>query len=262
VGRLRKELDRQGVGNNTFLIYMADNGRPFPRCKTRLYDSGIKSPLIIACPGTVDPGICKSLVSVNIDLGPTILELAGVQKSPRMQGVSLTRLLTDPAAKVRDVVFSEQNWHVMQAHQRMVRRGKYLYIRNAYPERQAMCVEAAPKFPAGKELWDAHAVGKLNQDQMDIFLVPRPAEELYDVESDPHQLKNLTTDDQFAGQTSELRSILDRWTGETRDSIPSDPTPDREDAYGNRNKGFRYRVQPGVEVGSLQTNEPGPVLLN
>ncbi len=262
VGRLRDELKRQEIEDNTYIIYMADNGRPFPRCKTRVYDSGVKSPLIIACPGKIDPAICQSLVSINIDLGPTILELAGVEKSPRLQGVSFTKLLRDPQAKVRDVVFSEHNWHVMQAHERMVRRGKYVYIRNAYPDLQSMCVEAAPKFPAGKDLWDAHTAGTLNQHQQDIFLVPRPAEELYDVDVDPHQLTNLATEDDFVVQTSELRAILDRWTAETKDSISTDPTPDREDAFGKKNRGWRHRVQPGVEVGSLETNDPGPVLLN
>jgi arylsulfatase len=144
----------------------------------------------------------------------------------------------------------------------MVRRGKYVYIRNAYPELQSMCVEAAPKFPAGKDLWDAHAAGTLNENQRDIFLVPRPAEELYDIEVDPDQLKNLAGEDDFVVQTSELRSILDRWTAETKDSISTDPTPDREDAYGKKHPGFKPRIQPGVEVGSLETNQPGPVLLN
>lgn len=262
VGRLRDELVRQGIDGSTYIIYMADNGRPFPRCKTRVYDSGVKSPLIIACPGKIKPAVSQSLVSVNLDLGPTILQLAGVEKSPRMQGVSLTRLLADPQAKVRDVVFSEHNWHVMQAHQRMVRQGNYLYIRNAYPELQAMCVEAAPKFPAGKDLWDAHNAGTLNEFQKDIFLAPRPAEELFDVDADPHQLKNLAADDQYAAKTSQLRSILDRWTSQTRDSISTDPTPDRENAQGKKYPGWRHRIQPGIEAGSLKTNHPGPVLIS
>ena len=261
VGKLREELRRQKIEDNTFIIYMSDNGRPFPRCKTRVYDSGVKSPLIIACSNQVQPGICDSLVSVNIDLPPTILELAGVERVPRLQGVSMTKLLSDPTAKIRDVVFSEHNWHVMQAHERMVRRRNYLYVRNAYPEFQSMCVEAAPKFPAGRDLWDAHAAGELNEFQQDLFLVPRPAEELFDVVADPHQLKNLAMDANFANQTSEMRAILDEWTRETKDSIPENPTTDRETAQGKKHPGWRHREQPGVKIGSIETNQPGPVLL-
>ena len=77
VGALRAELERQGIERETYLIFVSDNGRPFPRCKTRLYDSGIKTPLIVFRPGRVRPGRSASLVSA-IDLAPTILELAGV----------------------------------------------------------------------------------------------------------------------------------------------------------------------------------------
>ncbi len=259
VGKLHDELERQGIAGNTYLIYMSDNGRPFPRCKTRLYDSGIKSPLIIDCPGKIKPAVSKSLVSVNIDLGPTILDLAGIDRSPRMQGVSLKPIFSDPDAVVRDFVFSEHNWHVMQANERSVREGKYLYIKNNYPELQSMCVESAPEFPAGRDLWDAHAAGTLTKDQGDIFLVPRPREELYDVVADPHQLKNLATQAAFGSQVAALSKRLDQWSEQTKDSISTDPTPDRQTARGKKHPGWRHRIQPGVEAGSIETNASGPI---
>ncbi|NND98419.1 MAG: sulfatase [Pirellulaceae bacterium] len=258
-GKLREALEQQGIAGNTYLIYMSDNGRPFPRCKTRLYDSGVKSPLIIYSPGNVQPGVSQSLISVNLDIGPTILDLAGVERSERLQGVSMRPLLQDTDATIRDFVFSEHNWHVMQANERMVRHGKYMYIRNAYPELQSMCVEAAPKFPAGQDLWDAHAAGTLKQHQGDIFLVPRPAEELYDVQHDPHQLKNLAGEAAFASQANQLRKLLDQWATETKDSISTDPTPDRETARGKKYPGWRHRIQPGVEIGSIDVNAKGPI---
>ncbi|MGB7345124.1 MAG: sulfatase, partial [Pirellulaceae bacterium] len=257
-GKLREELDNQGITGDTYLIYMSDNGRPFPRCKTRLYDSGIKSPLIIFCPGKIKPAVSQSLVSVNIDIGPTILELAGVDKSPRMQGVSLTPLFSDADATVRDYVFSEHNWHVMQANERSVRHGKYLYIKNNYPQLQSMCVESAPAFPAGHDLWNAHAAGTLTKDQRDIFLVPRPTQELYDVIADPHQLKNLATEAAFGSQVADLDKLLNQWTAETKDSISTDPTPDRQTAKGKKHPHWRHRVQPGVEAGSIEVNAAGP----
>jgi arylsulfatase len=176
-----------------------------------------------------------------------------------MQGVSLVPLLSDPSSSVRDYVFAEQNWHVMQAHQRMVRHGRFVYIRNAYPQLQAMCVEAAPKFPAGQELWEAHRRRKLNQHQRDIFTIPRPMEELYDVGADPYQLENLASSRSHGHRLGQLRSILDRWIAETKDSIPSEPTGDREDIDGNKYPGWKPGIQPGVEAGSMETNDPGPI---
>ncbi|QDT13264.1 sulfatase [Planctomycetes bacterium K23_9] len=258
-GKLREELENQGIVGDTYVIYMSDNGRPFPRCKTRLYDSGVKSPLIIFCPGKIKPSVSTSLVSVNVDLGPTILELAGLDKSPRLQGVSLLPTFADANANVRDYVFSEHNWHVMQANERMVRQGKYLFIKNNYPSLQSMCVESAPAFPAGRDLWDAHAAGTLTKDQGDIFLVPRPAHELYDVTADPDQLKNLANEAAFASQVSELSKVLDDWSTQTKDSISSDPTPDRQTARGKKHAGWRHRIQPGVEAGSVEVDAAGPI---
>ena len=63
---------------------------------------GVKSPLIIACPGKITPGVSESLVSVNIDLGPTSLELAGLKKSPRLQGVSITKLFDEISPRFAD----------------------------------------------------------------------------------------------------------------------------------------------------------------
>ena len=136
VGRIRAEIERQGIADSTYLVFCSDNGRPFPRCKTRLYDSGIKTPLIVWCPGEVKPGRTDSLISV-IDLAPTFLELAGVPGDKRLQGVSLTKVFDDPAATVRDYAFAERNWHVYAAHERMVRCGDWLYIRNAFPQAQS-----------------------------------------------------------------------------------------------------------------------------
>jgi len=135
VGVVVEELRRQGVLDDTCILFMADNGRPFPRCKTRLYDSGIKTPLIVHWPnGSVKPGsVCTSLVSA-IDIAPTILNLAGLESPPSFQGVSMAALLTNPEKSIRQYVFAEHNWHGQIAHERMVRRGDYVYIRNAHPQ--------------------------------------------------------------------------------------------------------------------------------
>jgi len=83
VGLVVEELRRQGVLDGTCIMFMADNGRPFPRCKTQLYDNGIKAPFVVRWPdGFVKPGsVCNSLASV-IDIAPTVLDLAGLKPPP------------------------------------------------------------------------------------------------------------------------------------------------------------------------------------
>ena len=258
VGKLRAELKKQNIEGDTYVIYLADNGRPFPRDKVRLYNSGIKTPLIITCPGKLEPGVSKSLVS-SIDIGPTILELSGVKKSPQMQGVSFLSVLKDPNAVIRDYVFAEHNWHVHQAHERMVRSGPWLYIRNAWPHLQSMCVEQAPKFPAAKALWDAEKAGKLKTHQRDIFLKPRPAQELYHVGKDPFQLDNVAADESNADILKKLDAALDQWVEQTGDTVPVNPTNDREDAYGKKNPLHKRGTMPGDEKESTKINHPGPI---
>lgn len=264
IGNVVEELKRQGVAENTYIIFTADNGRPFPRCKTRLYDSGVRTPFIVWRPGTIQPGPTQSMISV-IDLAPTLLQLAGVPLDPRLQGVSIEPILANPAATVRDYAFSEHNWHVGQAHERSVRDGRWLYIRNAYPEIRSECVESGPEFPAGKELWDYHAAGKLNADQGDIFLQPRPIEELYDVQADPHQLHNLAATD--AGQSTnvatltKLRGLVDQWTAETGDTVPKNPTPGVPVTGRGQgmNVGFEHLELPGEAKNASSINASGPV---
>jgi N-sulfoglucosamine sulfohydrolase len=262
VGRVTEELRQQGVLDNTVIIVMADNGRPFPRCKTRLYDSGIKTPLIVHCPARAQPGVTASLVSA-IDIAATVLDLAGLEKDERIQGVSFAPLLSDHRAVTRGVAFAEHNWHVYRNHERMVRTGEWLYIRNNLPNQQNLCVEAYMG-GAGKELWAAHAAGTLSDAQKGIFLNPSPAEELYHVGRDPDQLRNLAAVPENEPVLQRMRLLLRQWTEETGDTLPANPTPDRDAPPGQppKNKqAFRRGEMPGEATGAVRINHPGPVRL-
>ncbi len=257
-GKIREELERQGVAENTYFVYISDNGRPFPRCKTRLYDSGIKTPMIVWAPGRVEAARVDGLVS-TIDLAPTFLELAGLTPPESVQGVSMRPLLEDPDATTRDYVFAEHNWHVFQAHERIVRWRNWLYIRNAWPDRQNLCVESTPHFPAGQELWRAEADGKLKPEQRDVFLKPRSPEELYDVEEDPYQVTNLAGVAEHEEALVQLRGVMDMWKKETGDTVPADPTNDREDIERNKYPDHKRGTFPGAERDAAHMNHRGPV---
>lgn len=262
IGEVAAELKRQGQFDNTVIIVMADNGRPLPRCKTRLYDSGIKTPFIVHHPARVKPAVTDSIIS-SIDLSATVLELAGVEKDERIQGASFAKVLANPQAVTRNVAFAEHNWHVYQNHERMVRLGDWLYIRNNFPNQQNLCVEAY-KEGTGEDLWERHQTGELNAAQSNIFWNPCPPEELYRVSMDPEQLKNLSNDPTFKSKLQKFRSLLATWTQQTGDTIPEDPTPHRDAPPGQPSKsrkGFRHREMPGDRTKASQINHPGPILV-
>ena len=261
VGSVVTELKSQGVLDNTMIIVAADNGRPFPRCKTRLYDSGIKTPFIVHCPNHVSNGSTKSLIS-TIDISATLLELAGANKDQRIQGLSFVPILKDPMAKIREVVFAEHNWHVFKNHERMVRFGDWLYIRNNFPGQQNLCMESKMG-GAGKALWAAMATDQLTAPQRNIFWNPCPEEELYRVSKDPHQITNIAELQENSAQIVQARSLLADWTRQTGDSIPTNPTPDRETRPGQpkRKENHRHLEFPGEPTGATQINSTGPVKL-
>lgn len=269
IGLVTAELKRQEVLENTMIVVAADNGRPFPRCKSRLYGSGIKTPWVVHYPKLIQKSsVTSSFVSV-IDLSVTCLELAGVKGPPCIQGRSFLPILKDPNAQVREVVFAEHNWHVYKNHERMVRFEDYLYIKNNYPNQPNLCYESDDHYPAGEELWKAHAVGKTQPNQQQVFANPCPPEELFQVKEDPHQLSNLIGDKKHTKALKQARAFLAKWTEQTGDSIPDNPTPDRhappkiKDGKvlppGKAKTRNPHAEMPGASRNATQINHPGPI---
>lgn len=229
VGRVLDELQKRGQAENTLVLFISDNGRPFPRCKTTVYDSGIKTPCFAWWPGVLKPGsVSASLVS-TVDLAPTFLELAGVPAPATFQGRSFVPVLKDPAAAIRELVFAEHNWHDYTARERAVRSAQFKYIRNAWPDLPGTPPADAVKgetFQAMRRLRDA---GKLTADQQGCFLKPRPGEELYDVVNDPDELQNLAADPRYAEPLRLMRAELDQWKRETEDRVQDERRSDEFD---------------------------------
>ena len=271
IGLVVDALRKQGVLDTTMLVVAADNGRPFPRCKSRLYDSGIKTPWVVHYPALIkNPATTESLVSV-IDLSATCLELADVKQPECIQGRSFLPILKDPAAAVRTVTFSEHNWHVYKNHERMVRFGDFLYIKNNYPNQPNLCYEAHND-PAGIELWQAHAAGVTHKDQQQVFANPCPAEEFYRVSKDGHQLVNLASNPEHTPQIKQARKLLAQWTDQTADTIPERPTPNRHPPPrvengkiippGKSKVRNPHAEMPGAARNATAVNHPGPIHLS
>jgi len=227
IGLVVNELEKQGLVDNTVLIVMADNGRPFPHCKTRVNDRGLKSPFIVHWPGgiTGKQQVCPGLVSA-IDIAPTILDLAGISVPDHVQGHSFSSLLKEPAKPFRNYVFGEHNWHDYEAHERMVRSKDLLYILNSRPQFPQMGPADAVGSPSFEELVNLRNSGKLSAIQIDVFITPRANEELFDCISDPDHLLNIASVRDKQKTLKEMRQILHEWMAETGDNIPENLTKD------------------------------------
>ncbi|MDF1815174.1 MAG: sulfatase [Verrucomicrobiales bacterium] len=259
IGLVTDAIEARGELDNTMIIVIADNGRPFPRSKSRLYDSGIKTPLIVHYPATITkPAVSDSLVSV-IDIAATALDIAGIEKPEQIQGTSFLPILQDPAVTTRDMVFAEHNWHVFKAHERMVRFADFLYIKNNFPELQNLCLEAI-EFPAGEDLAAHHEAGKTTPAQQNIFRKPCPEDELFQVSEDPEQLNDISGEPAFADTLKQAQMLLNQWTEQTGDSVPDNPTPDRDMSAGKKNRNPHAEF-PGASEGAEKINHPGPVRL-
>jgi arylsulfatase A-like enzyme len=230
-GELITALKQSGEYDNTLIIITGDNGMPFPRAKANVYDSGSKIPLILTMKGRVEPMEVSALVSLT-DIAPTILELCGQKVPSEMTGSSLWPLLRKQKVEGRDIVFTERERHANVRKPelgypcRALRTKDFLYIRNYEPDR----------WPAGDpDVY--HSVGPFGDvdaspskqyimdQRQDPAIAPffarafgkRPAEELYDLQDDPDQLRNVVTDKKHSRVLSRLRKQMDDWQASTRD---------------------------------------------
>ncbi len=229
VGLVMDELDRQGISENTIIIFMSDNGRPFPRDKTTLYEGGIKTPFLVKWPANVKAGTTTNRLVSSVDIAPTLLEIAGVPSHKGLEGISFLPILTDPQHRTREHVFAEDHWHDYEDHARSVQSENFKLISNTYND-----LPATPSADAGRGLsWQAmlrlYEKDSLNAYQLACFKSPRPRYELYDLESDPDELNNLIDNDDYRQQKDELLSVLQQWQQETNDYVPSVRTPDEFD---------------------------------
>ncbi len=227
VGRVVATLEKEDSLANTLILVIADNGRPFPRAKTRLHDSGMKTYFIAHWPaGLAQPGKPSASFVSAIDIAPTVLTVAGLPVAPTMQGVSFLPILQNPAATVRQTVFSEHNWHDYEAHGRSVRSGNFLYLLNHRPALAWQGPADSVRSPSHQALRAARSAGALTPAQADVFLAPRPSDELYDTAADPLQLHNLAADPKHRLIKIRLAKLLAEWSDETGDTVPAHLTPD------------------------------------
>jgi len=223
-GDVLKLLRERGLADSTIVVFLGDNGMPYPRAKSTCYEAGINVPLIIRWPGRAGAGsVTDELVSM-LDLSATWLDAAGLPPLRTTEGRSLVKLLTGRPHEARRYVFAERNWHDTWDPMRAIVSDRYALICNYRPEvsyRGALDHESAP--PWG--IMDAERkAGRLRPELEPLFHSPRPPVEFYDLQKDPNQFHNLADDASVAGERDAMLLALDRWMRESNDFLPPPAT--------------------------------------
>ena len=218
VGMVLAALEASGMAEDTMVVFLSDNGAPFLNSKTTLFDAGVRLPLIIRVPGRAAGTRNPNLVSFT-DLLPTFLDAANIaDKSDKRQGRSLltvleaTNLLRD-----WDIVFGSHTFHEVTNYwpTRFLRTPRYKYHRN---------VAWKLDFPFSGDLYGSLSwQGMRRQDPVMIGrraledYVCRPAEELFDLVNDPHEVTNLAGQEDYQELLQEFRMRMEKWQRATRD---------------------------------------------
>jgi arylsulfatase A-like enzyme len=228
IGMVLAELENQGAADNTLVLVISDNGRPFPHCKTRVHVPGVRTPLIARWPKRIRPATTVKQVVSTVDIAPTVLQLAGLQPLDRFQGRSFAPILSGARVRIRRYAFAEHNWHDYRAFERAVHSQRYCYVRNWLENTPATPPADAVNSPTYEVMKKLHAAGKLAPEQQGCFETPRAAEFLYDVQADPNCIHNLADDPDMKPTLEEMRSALRQWQRETDDEFPGEDelTPD------------------------------------
>lgn len=215
VGEWMSRLAKEGLLENTVVFFMTDHGISHARGKQFLYDEGTHVPLVAAGPGIPKGQVIGDLVE-HIDLTATSLAIAGVRPPAWMQGKDL--FARD--YKKRDVVFAARDrCDETIEHIRSVRTDRFKYIRNYLPERPHLqpCRYKDEKAIV-KKLRELHAAGTLDPLSEKMLFAPRRApEELYDLQTDRHEINNLASDPSHHETLVAMRARLAEWEERTVD---------------------------------------------
>jgi arylsulfatase A-like enzyme len=244
VGNFIDELGKQNLSDNTVVLFISDNGRPFPGDKTTLYDGGIKTPWIIKWPDKIKAGtVSKSMVS-SVDIASTFLNLSSVEVPQVFEGVDFSPVLYDAKKEIRESIYAEDHWHDFEDYSRALRTKKYKYIRNFYPDLPNTPSADALRSPTFRTMQKLYAEGKLNDAQLRCFSSPRPEEELYDMESDPYEINNLAGNKEYFSVLEKFRKEMKEIRMSLHDSLPTKRTPDEFDRETGQPNKYRIRPRP------------------
>jgi N-sulfoglucosamine sulfohydrolase len=230
VGRLLEALDQSGKAENTLVVYLGDHGADMLRGKRTCFEGGVRIPLLLRWPGHVQAQVRDELVS-SIDLMPTLLAAAGADPVPDLPGRAWQPLFRKGPVRWRTHLFTEYHMHSAKNFfpQRAVRGSRFKLIENLLPGEAHPDYEATFTKLAGEaRLSDPDA--RLNPHAVVMAAPPEvraayermrkpPRFELYDLENDPHEFRNLAPAPEHQATLRDLQQQLAAWRVRTNDPL-------------------------------------------
>ncbi|MFI3289067.1 MAG: sulfatase [Rikenellaceae bacterium] len=218
VGAVVAELEKDGLLDNTIILYYGDNGGIMPNSKGYLTEMGLNVPLVVRFPEKykdmldVDFGSRDQRFVSFVDLAPTILEMAGVEIPKQMDGKPIWDRKED------DLLFGYADRMGEKYDMvRSVRKGNYKYVRSFQPFNfDALSNDYRYLLPTFQELREMHRAGELNATQ-EKFFEPKGAEMLFDLSVDPYELNDLSKDKSMQNTLLSLRKEMIKWQVENHD---------------------------------------------
>ncbi|WP_146403913.1 sulfatase [Planctomycetes bacterium CA13] len=216
VGELLQQLEDDGLADNTIVFFIGDHGRCHIRGKQFLYEAGVRIPLIVRWPKHIKPASVSDELVSSLDISQTILKLAGAKPAHPLHG---KYLFGGDVVEREYVHFNRDKMDSTHDVIRAVRGERYKLIHNLMPER-AYCQLNHYKeksYPMLALMNVLNMQGKLNDAQARFMADSKPEFELYDLDSDPHEINNLADDPKFTAIKAELLAEIVRWRKEVKD---------------------------------------------
>ena len=219
IGMVLDALEATGKDKDTLVIYISDNGPAFPGAKTTLYDPGIHLPMIVRSPVQAKRGIVNNAMVTWADLAPTILDWTGSPgpEEYALHGRSFLPILEEETPKGWDEICFSHTFHeiTMYYPSRGIRTRRYKYIQNLFPELT---------YPHASDLYASktwQGILKRKDRMMGVRSVQdylyRAREELYDLERDPNEVKNVAGESRYAQILADLRRKTHDFRERTKD---------------------------------------------
>jgi len=193
VGKVLRALEESGLAGNTLVLFMSDHGMAFPFAKTNCYLNSTRTPLIVRWPGRCTPGTVdrEHLVS-GVDIMPTLLEAAGLNRTKGLEGRSFCPLLLGRKYEGCGTVFTVFNRTAKRRDypMRCIMTRKHAYIYNPWSDGKTVFRNESQAGLTMKAMMKAAAQDRCIAERVKLFLYRVP-EEFYDLEKDPDALHNL-----------------------------------------------------------------------
>jgi len=245
IGIILRQLEEDQLLDSTVVFFYSDHGGPLPRQKRLIYDSGIKVPLIIRYPRQIGAGYSDDQLISFVDFAPTVYSLTGIKVPEYIQGQAFSG--KHKTRKRRTYIHAGADRLDDQVDMiRAVRDKRYKYLLNFYPDRPYyLPVKFREQMAIMQELLRLHQKDSLDPFQAQWFREKKAEEELFDTWEDPHELKNLAGDPEYAEKLAELRDECIRWMEEIED-MGEIPEADILETF------WPGRIQPITETPSYE----------